>query len=377
MSEREQVIAVGVAPGDITLDLGDLHPSGQGAFRIRCAFDPGTGRVSSATPIPGLLHRGAEKLLEVRDYRSGLMLANRHDWLSAITSEVTMAVAAETLLGLTVPPRATWLRTALCEINRTMAGILHLAGAATLPGRGVAAHEVPGMGAREAWQNVVESISGGRIHAMVTRIGGLAADAPVDWNDQIDVALALTREQLPALTSAALDAVAGDHVGVLSNEDARAYAVSGPVARASGLDIDLRRDEPLLAYPQLADVVTVVTRTEGDAAARYTVLAEQIAADLAVIEACLDRLPDGDIAVPLPKVVRAPEGVAYARLEAVAGINGVLLVSTGETTPWRVRLRTASYANAQALMVALPGTALSDLPGAIGSFLTITGDIDH
>jgi NADH-quinone oxidoreductase subunit D len=305
------------------------------------------------------------------------MLANRHDWLSAITSEVTMAIAAESLLGLTVPPRATWLRTALCEINRVMAGLLHLAGAATLPGRGVASHEVPGMAAREAWQSVVEKISGGRIHAMVTRIGGLAADAPPGWDDDIATALTLTRDQLPSLTAAALTAVAGANVAVLSHEDALAYAVSGPVARASGLDIDLRRDEPLLAYPDLADVIQVVTRTEGDATARYSVLAEQVAADLAVIEACMDRLPDGDIAVPLPKVVRAPEGVAYARIEAVGGINGVLLVSTGETTPWRVRLRTASYANAQAMTAALPGTQLTDLPAAIGSFFTITGDIDH
>jgi len=377
VSQREQMIAVGMASGDITIDLGQLHPSGQGAFRIRCSFDAPGGRITGATPIPGLLHRGAEKLLEVRDYRSGLMLANRHDWLSAITSEVTMALAVETLLGLTVPPRATWLRTCLCEINRVMAGLLHLAGAATLPGRGVAAHDVPGMGAREAWQELVERISGGRIHAMVTRIGGLAADTPEGWDDDVAEAIRLTREQLPDLSALALQAVAGDNVGVLSNADARAYAVSGPTARASGLDVDLRRDAPLLAYPDLGDVLRVVTRTEGDASARYTVLAEQINADLALIEACLDRMPEGDIAVPLPKVVRAPEGVSYARLEAVGGINGVFIVSTGDTTPWRVRLRTASYANAQSMAAALPGTALSDLPAAVGSFLTIAGDIDH
>ena len=377
MSQREQMIAVGMAPGDITIDLGQLHPSGQGAFRVRCSFDSTSGRITSATPIPGLLHRGAEKLLEVRDYRSGLMLANRHDWLSAITSEVTMALAVETLLGLTVPPRATWLRTCLCEINRVMAGLLHLAGAATLPRRGVAASEVPGMTARESWQGLVERISGGRIHAMVTRIGGLAADTPDGWDDDVAAAIRLTREQLPALSALALQAVAGDSVGVLSTADARAYAVSGPTARASGLDIDLRRDAPLLAYGDLSDVLRVITRTEGDATARYFVLAEQINADLTLIEACLDRMPAGEIAVPLPKVVRAPEGVSYARLEAVGGINGVLIVSTGDTTPWRVRLRTASYANAQAMAAALPGTAVTDLPAAIGSFLTVVGDIDH
>lgn len=377
----EQVIGIGAAPADITLDLGELHPSAHGALRIRCAFTheaaDGRVRVAAAEPMPGLLHRGTEKLLEVRDYRAGLMLANRHDWLSAVTSEVTMALAVEELLGLTPPPRATWLRTLLCEMNRVMAGLMHLAGAATLPERGVSAAGVPGMAAREAWQRALERISGGRIHAMITRIGGVANDAPDGWFDDVRVAVAATREQLPALAELAVAAVSGDSVAVLSRDDAVAYSVSGPVARASGLDLDLRRDSPSLAYAELADVLRVAVGTSGDASARYTVLAEQIGYDLDLIEACLERMPPGDVNVLLPKVVRAPEGSAYAWLEAATGINGVLVVSTGETTPWRVRLRTASFANVQAMSAALPGTALADLPGAIGSFLFIVGDLDH
>lgn len=377
----EQVIGIGPAPADITLDLGELHPSAHGGMRVRCSFATvaadGPIRVATAEPIPGLLHRGAEKLLEVRDYRAGLMLANRHDWLSAITSEVTMALAVEELLGLTPPPRATWLRTLLCEMNRSMAGLLHLIGAATLPGRGVSAREVPGLPAREAWQHALDRISGGRIHAMITRIGGLANDAPDGWFDDVRAAIDATREQLPALAEVAVSAVSGDSVAVLSRDDAVAYSVSGPVARASGLDLDLRRDSPSLAYADLADVLRVAVRIEGDAAARYAVLAEQIGYDLDVIEACIARMPDGEVNVPLPKVVRAPEGTSYAWLEASTGINGVLVVSTGETMPWRVRLRTASYANVQAMSAALPGTALADLPGAIGSFLFVVGDVDH
>jgi NADH-quinone oxidoreductase subunit D len=376
---EEQIIGIGAAPADITLDLGELHPSGHGAMRVRCSFTDvdEVVRVGAAEPMPGLLHRGTEKLLEVRDYRAGLMLANRHDWLSAVTSEVTMALAIEELLGLTPPPRATWLRTLLCEMNRAMAGLMHLAGAATLPGRGVSARDVPGMAARETWQYALERISGGRIHAMITRIGGVANDAPEGWFDDVRAAVAATSEQLPTLRELAVSVVSGDGVAVLSHDDALAYSVSGPVARASALDLDLRRDSPSLAYAELADVVQVIVRDEGDAAARYAVLADQIAADLDVIEACIDRMPDGEVNVQLPKVVRAPEGTAYAWLEAATGINGVLVVSTGETTPWRVRLRTASYANVQAMSAALPGTALADLPAAIGSFLFVVGDLDH
>jgi len=369
-----RLIAVGAAPGDITLDLGDLHPSGHGAFRLEVIFDG--DRVASARPRPGLLHRGVEKLMEFRDYRQALSLADRHDWLSSATSEITLALAVEELLGLEVPARATWLRTILAEISRAAAALMHLAGAATLPPNGLPAREVPGMAAREAWLDCLEAISGNRIHAMITRIGGLGADAPEGWNDLIRRAVELTRVEVPPLL-AAIETVVPEGIAVLSAEDARTWAVSGPVARASALDIDVRRDAPVLAYPELVDQITVVTDQAGDARARYRIMAHQVLADLELIESMLGRVPAGPVDVLLPKVVRAPEGSAYARMESAIGINGAYVVSTGDVTPWRVRLRTASFANVQAMQAALPGTSAGDLAAAVGSFLFIAGDLDH
>ncbi len=370
----EATVGTGMAPADISLDLGDLHPSGHGALRLRCRIDG--QQVVAADPEPGLLHRGTEKLLEARDYRQALMLANRHDWLGAAVSEIALATAVEQLLGLEVPPRATWLRTLLCEITRASAALLHLAGAATMPPRGVAVTHAPGIAAREAWLRCLEALSGGRVHPMVTRIGGLAHDAPTGWGDQIHAAVELTRSEIPQL----LDAIAltvPPGIAPLTREAAVRWGVGGPIARASGLDEDLRRDAPALAYPDLTDVVRVVTAQEGDALARYRVLAEQVLADLEVIEACWARTPEGPIDVRLPKVVRAPEGAAYSWLESAMGPSGAYVVSTGDVTPWRVRLRTASYANVQAMGDALPGTALADLPAAVGSFLFVAGDLDH
>ena len=370
----EASVGTGMAPADISLDLGDLHPSGHGALRLRCRIDGDL--VMSADPEPGLLHRGAEKLLEARDYRQALMLANRHDWLGAAISEIALATAVEDLLGIEVPARAVWLRTLLCEINRASAALLHLAGAATMPPRGKSVSPAPGMVAREAWLGCLESISGGRVHPMIARIGGLAHDAPTDWSERIDTAIAVTRAEMPAILDAIAVAVP-NAVARLDRQDAIRWAVGGPVARASGLDEDLRRDSPTLAYVHLADVIRVVTDTDGDALARYRVLADQVIADLDVIAACWAGIPDGPIDVRLPKVVRAPEGEAYAVLESAMGPSGAFVVSTGGTTPWRVRLRTASYANVQAMGAALPGTALADLPAAVGSFLFVAGDLDH
>ena len=370
----EVTVGIGMAPADITLDLGDLHPSGHGALRLACRVEDGV--VISADPEPGLLHRGTEKLLEVRDYRQALMLANRHDWLSAVTSEVALALAVEELLGLEPPPRATWLRTLLCEINRAAAALLHAAGAAALPPRGMPPGEVPGMRAREALQRCLESISGGRVHVMITRLGGLAHDAPTGWHDEVVQAVAVVRDELPALLEA-LAQTLPTGLARITRDDAIAYGASGPVGRASGLDLDARRDHPYLAYAEVADSIQVVTAVDGDALTRYRVLLNQVEADLPLILALLDGLPDGPVQVPLPKVVRAPEGSAYGLVESATGRSGAYVVSVGETTPWRVRLRTPSYAHAQAMRVGLPGTALVDLPGAVGSFMCVAGDTDH
>ena len=370
-------VGVGAAMCDVALDLGALHPSGHGALRLQCTIDSASGRVITSDVRPGLLHRGTEKLLEVRDYRQALVLANRHDWLNAVTSEVALALAVEELLGLEVPPRAIWLRTLLCEINRTAASLLHLAGAATLPPRGMDPREVPGIAAREALLRCLESISGGRVHAMITRIGGLAHDVPGNhWRSEVADAIELTRAQLPAL-DAAIERTIAEDIATVARADAVAYGASGPVARASGLDLDVRRDIPYLAYADLPSLVRTATDSGGDARARYRVLSAQVEADLDLMLALLDGLPAGPVNVPLPKVVRAPEGSAYGLVESAGGASGAYVVSMGDTTPWRVRLRTPSYAHAQLMGVTLPGTPLDQLAGAVGSFMCVAGDTDH
>ena len=157
---------------------------------------------------------------------------------------------------------------------------------------------------------------------------------------------------------------------------AAAYGASGPVARASGLDFDLRRDEPYLAYGSLN--VPVVTRTAGDCYARFSVLLDQVLVSLDLAEECLRQVDNisGPVNVRLPKVVKAPEGHTYAWTENPLGINGYYLVSRGEKTPWRMKLRTASYANVQALSTLLPGCLVPDLIAILGSMFFVVGDID-
>ena len=354
---RELTVGTGAGAeflgADVVLPLGPRHPSAHGVLQVRLTVDGDT--VVAAEPIVGFMHRGAEKLFEVRDYRQITVLANRHDWLSAFGSELGVVGAVERMLGLEVPPRAVWLRTLLAELNRVLNHLMFLGG-----------HRQ-----RETVQAVLEEATGGRIHYMANRVGGLKEDVPAGWTDRVRAAVAAVRADVPAVPGIA------PGVGVLRAADARAYGVSGPVARASGLDFDLRRDEPYLAYGELP--VRVVTRTAGDARARYECLVEQVRVSLELADAVLDRLPalSGPVNVRLPKTVRAPEGAVYEWTENPLGINGYYLVSHGERTPWRLKLRSASFNNVQALTAILPGTRVEDLTTVLASVFFVVGDIDR
>jgi NADH-quinone oxidoreductase subunit D len=234
--------------------------------------------------------------------------------------------------------------------------------------------------AREAVQAILEEACGGRIHYMFNRVGGLKEEVPDGWNTRARAAIGTVRRHLPELDRLIrtgekfLARTAG--IGVLTPAHAAAYGVSGPAARASGLDFDLRRDEPYLGYEHLD--VPVVTRTAGDCHARFDCLLDQVYVSLDLAEACLatlDRI-SGPVNVRLPKVVRAPEGHVYAWTESPLGVNGYYLVSRGDKTPWRLKLRTASFANVQALAALLPGCQVRDLVAILGSMFFVVGDID-
>ncbi|KUN09960.1 NADH-quinone oxidoreductase subunit D [Streptomyces yokosukanensis] len=364
---------------DMVLNIGPQHPSTHGVLRLRLVLDG--ERIVRAEPVIGYMHRGAEKLFEARDYRQIIVLANRHDWLSAFSNELGVVLAVERMLGMEVPERAVWTRTLLAELNRVLNHLMFL-GSYPLELGGI----TPVFYAfreREVLQNVMEEVSGGRMHYMFNRVGGLKEDLPAGWTARARAAVAAVRSRMDVFD----DLVLGNEifrgrtraVGAMTAETVHAYGVSGPIARASGVDFDLRRDEPYLAYGDLQDTLKVVTRSEGDCLARFEVLLEQTHNALDLADACLDRLAElspGPINQRLPKVLKAPEGHTYAWTENPLGINGYYLVSKGEKTPYRLKLRSASYNNIQALTELLPGTLVADMVAILGSLFFVVGDID-
>ncbi len=381
-----QEIAIGIGagagagPGEVTdmvLNIGPQHPSTHGVLRLRLRIDG--ERILEAEPVIGYMHRGAEKLFEVRDYRQILVLSNRHDWLSAFANELGVVLAAERMLGMEIPVRAVWARTLLAELNRVLNHLMFL-GSFPLE-MGAITPIFYAFRERETLQAVMEEASGGRMHYMFNRVGGLKEDLPAGWTGRVRRAVADVRRRLPDIEGLVVGndifRARTEGVGVLTREQVRAYGVSGPAARASGVDFDLRRDQPYLGYGELH--VPVVTRTAGDCQARFEVLLEQTHVSLRLAEECLDRLealPPGPINVRLPKVLKLPEGATYAATENPLGINGYYLVSRGEKTPWRLKMRTASFNNVQVLSELLPGCLVPDMVAILGSLFFVVGDVD-
>jgi NADH-quinone oxidoreductase subunit D len=371
----------GMATQDMVLNIGPQHPATHGVLRLQLTLDG--ERIVHCEPVVGYMHRGAEKLFEVRDYRQIIVLANRHDWLSAFSNELGVVLAVERMLGMEVPARAVWLRTLLAELNRVLN---HLMFMGSYPIElGAITPMFYAFRERETLQQVMEELSGGRMHYMFNRVGGLKEDMPAGWLDRSAAAVRAVRSRLPQIE----DLIFGNEifrartrgVGVLSRELIDAYGVSGPIARASGVDFDLRRDDPYLAYDELlADgVMAVATRDEGDCYSRFGLLLDQVAVSLDIADACIERLRSldrGPVNVRLPKILKAPEGATYAWTENPLGINGYYLVSRGEKTPWRMKLRTASFNNIAVLPEVLTGCVVADMVAILGSMFFVVGDID-
>ena len=379
MTEVTYGLGTGFATTDMVLNVGPQHPATHGVLRLRLTLDG--ERIVECEPIIGYMHRGVEKLFEVRDYRQIIVLANRHDWLSAFSSELGVVLAVEDMLGMEVPERATWLRMLLAELNRVLNHLMFL-GSYPLE-LGAITPIFYAFRERETIQEVMEELSGGRMHYMFNRVGGLKEDMPAGWTDRASAAINAVRERLPQIE----DLIFGNEiflartkgVGTLSRELVHAYGVSGPIARGSGVDFDLRRDEPYLAYDELSDVLRVPVKTDGDCYSRFAVMLEQAKVSLDLADACLLRInamAQGPINVRLPKILKAPEGSTYVWTENPLGLNGYYLVSRGEKTPWRLKLRSASFNNVAVLPEILKGHVVADMVAILGSMFFVVGDID-
>ncbi len=361
------------------LDLGPEHPSRAGLVRVQLQI--AEQRVTHATIQPGHSHRAAEKLFEVRDYRQILMLADRHDWQSPFTGELGVALVCERLLGLVPPERATAVRTLLAEVARIGS---HLGFLSWVPHR-LDDHElaVRVRADRDALRQAMLALTGNRLHPMANRLGGLAVDPEPDWLTQVTAVTHSAAATAEVLAAAIDEHVSSDRgraergVGGIDADLVDQFGLAGPVARACGLDRDLRRIPGTLAYDQL-DWPSLTHDPHPDAWGRLTELAAEVgqSATLAGQLAELIEHTPGPIGVKLSKIIKLPDAEGWQSLEAPWGVAGFHLVSRGGTTPWRLKLRTPTFANVSALERVLVGTPIDRIDLVIASLGWTIGDLD-
>ncbi len=361
----------------MTINLGPQHPATHGTLRIVARLDG--EQIVSAEPLCGYMHRGYEKLTEVRTYPQVTTLVNRIDWLGSFANEVPFILAAEQLMGVEAPPRAQWIRTILFEMSR-IANISLFLGDLGIQLGGLTA----GFYAfrdREFVLNQIEAATGGRFHPNFDRIGGLKDDLPKGWIEETHKAMERLREFCDEIE----DLLIGNEIfqartrgiGVIPAEIAQSYGLSGANLRASGVDWDLRRDDcaPGLVYDKVD--WKVWTHADGDSFARAWIRMQEVRESTKIIDQLLDTVPSGPVMAKVPRIIKVPEGESYVATENPLGEMGYYVVSKGDLVPFRVKIRSASFNNISIVPWVVRGVFVPDLITILASLYFILGDIDR
>jgi NADH-quinone oxidoreductase subunit D len=388
-----------------TLNFGPQHPATHTTLRLILTLDGET--IVKAVPDIGFLHSGFEKLGEDLDFNQYVTVVDRMNYISPFANEVSWFHTVEKLLGLELTPRCKYLRTILAELARISDHLLCVAAAALdLGGLTVFFYA---FNEREKIYDIFESASGQRFHPSYLRVGGMMNDITEDVVDKIrafvktfpaavnDIARLLNKNKIFQ------DRTKG--VGVLSKEEAISRSASGPVARASGVTRDLRKDEPYLAYPELQGAFKVVASKGGDCLSRYLVRMGEMSESLKIVAAAVENIPSGPVNVDVEGKVSVPDKTAtyrsiegliqhfelfmwnrkidtpvnevYGATETANGELGFYLVADGSAKAFRVRTRPPSFIHFACFPHMIEGHQISDVPAVLGSLNIIAAELDR
>ena len=360
----------------MTLNIGPQHPATHGTLRIVVRLDG--EQVVWAEPVCGYMHRGYEKLTEVRTYPQVTTLVNRIDWLGSFANEVPFILAAEKLMDVEAPPRAQWIRTALFELGR-LANITLFLGDMGVQ-LGALTPVFYAFRDREHVLNLIEAATGGRFHPNYDRIGGLQEDLPKGWVTEVKSAMSRIRtfcdEMEDLLVGNEIFETRTRGIGLVPAAVGLEYGLSGANIRASGVDWDIRRDEDSPLAWKHCDW-KVWTHPDGDCFARYWVRLQEVREATKIVEQLLDGLPSGPIQAKVPRIIKVPAGEAWVHTDNPLGEMGYYVVSKGGLGPFRTKIRTPSFSNISILPWLLRGVYVPDVITILASLYFILGDIDR
>ncbi|MBL6759144.1 MAG: NADH dehydrogenase (quinone) subunit D [Ilumatobacteraceae bacterium] len=407
MSEAE-ASALGDLPEDpeddqtMVINMGPQHPSTHGVLRLMLELQGET--VLRCKPIIGYLHTGMEKTAEQLTFMQGGTNVTRMDYLSPLNNELVFSLATEKLLGIDgdIPERAVWMRMLLSELNRMSSHLLFMA--TNGMDLGAVSMMIYGWREREEVLRFFQKVTGLRMNHNFIRPGGLAADLPAGWRDDVLRLLDMLPERLEEydilMTGQPIWRERLQGVGVITPTEALALGATGPILRSTGVEWDLRRDMPYLHYDEVD--FDVVVGTYGDAFDRYAIRLNEIRESMRIVRQILDRMPSGDYRIQDKKITpppraridesmealihhfkiftegfRVPEGEVYVGIESPRGEIGCYIASDGSPTPYRMHMRAPSFVNIQCLPHMMRGGLVADAVAVISSVDPVLGEVDR
>jgi NADH-quinone oxidoreductase subunit D len=363
---------------DMPINMGPQHPSTHGVFRMVLVVSG--EKVVDVTPHIGYMHRGGEKLMEAMDFRQGIGYADRTEYLAQFSAELGYVMAVERLMDIEIPDRAEYIRVILTEMNRLSSHFMFM-GAFGIDAGLFGTSFTYAFREREYLQDVFEEVSGDRLMYAYFRVGGLAWEVPDNFVSRVNETLVKSQKGIKdlddLLTRNEIFMARCQNIGNFTADQAIAYGLSGPLLRASGVNWDLRKDEPYSIYDRFNFAVPV--GNYGDVYDRYLVRLEEMRQSISIIEQALEQLPaEGPIvAEKLPRRLRTPPGEVYSKVESPRGEWGVYLVSKGGDKPYRLKMRSPSFCNLSALRDMTIGQFLADAVMILGSMDIVLCDVDR
>jgi NADH-quinone oxidoreductase subunit D len=360
---------------ELVLNMGPQHPSTHGVLRVILKLDG--EKVLNTECVIGYLHRGVEKIAEHRTYAMFNPYVDRMDYVAAVSNGLGYCEAVEKLMNVEAPPRAQYIRVLLTELNRIASHQLWL---------GTHALDIGAMTPlfytfrdREEILKIFEKYCGARLTTHSFRVGGCQYETYEGFEQDVkkfcDFFEPKIDEYEQLLTTNRIWVQRTKGVGILSGPDCKAFGVTGPVLRASGVKWDLRKAQPYAAYKDFD--FEIPTGTNGDTYDRYLVRVAEMRQSLRIIRQAVEGIPEGAIMAKIPKVLKPPVGEIYHSIEAPKGELGYFIVSDGSTQPYRVRVRPPSFVNLQALNKMVVGRLVADVVAVIGTLDIVLGEVDR
>lgn len=370
------LLAQSTAQETFVLNLGPQHPATHGVLRVKLVMDG--EYIMQAEPVLGYIHRMHEKMGENRTWAQFMPNTGRMDYLHALAYNHGYVTAVERAAGIEVPERAEYLRVLTVELNRISSHLLWF-GAFVLDLGGFSPL-LYAFDDREQILDLLESVTGSRLTYCYMRFGGVYNDIDENFVDGARAFVKRLRDRMPMyhnlVTKNIILMKRLREVGPISAEMCRKYGATGPVARGSGIDFDVRKHEPYSIYPEFDFDVPVYT--ESDSMARYMVRMDEMEQSMRIVEQALDKLPEGPVmAEKAPKIIKPAKGDYYHAVEAARGSFGVRVVSDGTNTPYRLKLRSPTFSNLSLFGEACQGMLLPDALALMGSLDLVIPEIDR